>query len=141
MFPVLNLGLGQAPSAATYTCPPDAPYDPNAPSAFAIIYAPDLNCMRDARGNTVCSDGMRYPPGCPKTPPDKYFSPGVTPDVITNGMIEGAVPPPKGSSATSHSQSTTQGISPKGNPVLLIGAGALGTAALAAAAYFFILKK
>lgn len=62
--------LGQAPTPATYTCPPDAApmpggLSPAAQAAYQVgpAYAADLNCMRDARGNTVCSDGRRYPPG------------------------------------------------------------------------------
>lgn len=67
MYPVLNvLGrqvLGQ--QAATYQCPPGMPgiVGPEGQAAFPVTYDPNLNCMRDARGNTVCSDGTRYPPG------------------------------------------------------------------------------
>lgn len=57
-------------------------------------YPDDLNCMRDARGNAICSNGSHFPPRCPNTPPARYFSPGVTPDVNTGGRIEGQIPPP-----------------------------------------------
>lgn len=73
--------MGQAPA---YVCPVTEP-----------SYPSDLNCMRDARGNAICSDGSHYPPGCPHTPPDQYFTPGVTPDVTTGDRIEGQIPAPK----------------------------------------------
>ncbi len=115
---VANLGhthLSQ--TGASYTCPVGP-----APTS----YDPSLNCMRDARGNAVCSDGLRYPPGCPHTPPDQYFTPGITPDVVNGGILEGQVPAPRsGGSASS---------SPDGGPstgtVVAAGAGAIGLGAL-----------
>jgi hypothetical protein len=164
-YPVLNMlgrrSLGQqmqnqgpttggaAPGAtpATYGCPwTPPPGTPGAEAAFPVTTDPNLNCMRDARGNTVCSDGMRYPPGCPKTPPPEFFSPGITPDVTTNGMIEGQVPPPKNQAAAPAAPApaaapAAAASGPGPSPLLLIGGGALGTAALATAAYFLFLKK
>lgn len=80
-----ELGLhGRRLGAPTeYACPLTEP-----------SYPDDLNCMRDARGNAICSNGSHFPPGCPNTPPDRYFSPGITPDVTTGGRIEGQIPPP-----------------------------------------------
>jgi hypothetical protein len=146
VYPIATLGrgfLGQ--QAATYACPwTPPPGTPGAEAAFPVTTDPNLNCMRDARGNTVCSDGMRYPPGCPKTPPPEFFSPGITPDVTTNGMIEGQVPPPKNQVAAAPTPApAAQASAPAAgpSPLLLIGGGALGTAALATAAYFLFLKK
>lgn len=68
-----------------YACPLTAP----------ASFPPDLNCQRDARGNAVCSDGTYYPPGCPHTPPDQYFSPGIAPDAVTNGVIQAVPPAPR----------------------------------------------
>lgn len=142
MFQIMNLtrpSLGQ--QAAQYTCPPDQAGGMPVEGAFAVSVDPTLNCMRDARGNTICSDGMRYPPGCPKTPSEQYFSPGITPDVTTNGMIEGAVPAPRGASPTPSMAPTAPATVSKGpSPVLLVAGGALGAAAIGAAAYF-LLKK
>jgi hypothetical protein len=138
---------GGAAQAATYGCPWEAPAPPGAVGAYPVTYDPNLNCMKDARGNTICSDGSHYPPGCPKTPPPEYFSPGITPDVTTNGMIEGQIPPPKNQAAAPAAapaaQASVPAAAPSGgpSPVLLVGAGALGTAALATAAYFLFFKK
>lgn len=70
---VRSFGLGQAPVAAIYACSPPEPTGPMGPigpipggqGAYAIDSQidPYLNCMRDARGNAVCSDGQRRPPG------------------------------------------------------------------------------
>lgn len=62
----------------------------------AVPLDPTLNCQRDARGNTVCSNGMYFPPGCPKTPPDIYFSPGIAPDEVHGTILEAKVPPARG---------------------------------------------
>lgn len=116
---VANLGhthrimMGQA--SQDYTCP----------LTPAVSYDPSLNCMRDARGNAVCSDGLRYPPGCPHTPPDQYFSSGVTPDVVNGGILEGQVPAPRGSSG---GPAAAGGLST--GTVIAAGAGALGLGAL-----------
>lgn len=160
--PVLNMlgrrNLGQqmqnqgpntgAATPATYGCPWEPPGAKGAgEGAFAVTYDPNLNCMKDARGNTICSDGSHYPPGCPHTPPPEYFSPGITPDVTTGGRIEGQIPPPKNQGAapapvpapTTTIAASTPSAGP--SPLLLIGGGALGAAALATAAYFLFLKK
>lgn len=105
--------LGQAPE---YVCPVTEP-----------AYPSDLNCMRDARGNAVCSDGSHYPPGCPHTPPDQYFTPGVTPDVTTGGRIEGQIPAPKAG-----------GILPSGSSAVI--PVAVGSAALLALVGYFTLR-
>jgi hypothetical protein len=128
---VANLGrthrvmMGQA--AQDYTCP----------VATATSYDPSLNCMRDVRGNFVCSDGRRGPPGCPSTPPDQYFTPGVTPDIINGSILEGQVPPPRGGSGPAP---VAGGGAPSGGvsttTVVAAGAGALGLGAL----LFFLFK-
>lgn len=169
MYRIVNIGgfaLGQqapvstpAPAstpagtpAATYGCPTPAEFQaaaaqtgykaPGAQGAFAVGIDPTLNCMRDARGNAICSDGLHYPPGCPHTPPEEYFTPGITPDVTTNGRIEGQIPPPKGGAAPTvpAAPGESQAPSTGPSPVLMVGAGALGAGALAAAAYFLFLK-
>jgi hypothetical protein len=107
------------------------------PVAPATSYDPSLNCMRDARGNAICSDGMHYPPGCPHTPPDQYFTPGITPDVTSNGRIEGQIPPPRGSSgapAPVASGGPTSG--PSTLTMVAAGGGALGLGTL----LFFLFK-
>lgn len=122
-IPVSNLGhthrirMGQG--TQEYTCPATPP---------TAAYDPSLNCMRDARGNAVCSDGLRYPPGCPHTPPDQYFTPGVTPDVVNGGILEGQVPPPRSGGASSSPSSPGGG--PSTATVVAAGAGALGLGAL-----------
>jgi hypothetical protein len=134
---------GGAAQPATYGCPWEAPAPPGTVGAFPVTYDPNLNCMKDARGNTICSDGSHYPPGCPKTPPPEYFSPGITPDVTTGGRIEGQVPPPKNQAAApapAAQASAPAAPSPAPSPLLLVGAGALGTAALAVGAYFLFKK-
>lgn len=88
---------------------------------------PSLNCMRDARGNAVCSDGSHYPPGCPMTPPDSYFTPGTTPDVVQGGFIQGQLPAPRGASGTAPA---APGSGPSPVTVVAAGAGALGIGAL-----------
>jgi hypothetical protein len=151
VYPVLNVlgrnSLGQ--QAATYGCPWTPPNKAQGgEGAYAVTTDPTLNCMRDARGNTVCSDGSHFPPGCPHTPPPEFFSPGVTPD-ITNaqGMIEGQIPAPRGAgsapAAAPAAAPTAAASTPTGgpSPLLLVGGGALGTAALATAAYFLFFKK
>lgn len=90
---------------------------------------PSLNCMRDARGNAVCSDGLYYPPGCPHTPPDSYFTPGVTPDEVVNGVIQGKIPPPRSAGSTPTAPGApSSGIST--GTAIAAGAGALGVGAL-----------
>jgi hypothetical protein len=79
--------LGQGGQA--YGCPVSAP-----------ALDPTLNCQRDARGNTVCSNGMYFPPGCPHTPPEQYFSPGIAPDEVHNGILEAKVPAPRAAGST-----------------------------------------
>ena len=140
--------LGQAPAVpATYGCPinPPAPA-PGTPgqSAFEVSVDPTLNCMRDARGNAICSDGMHYPPGCPHTPPDSVFTPGVTPDQTTNGRIEGQIPPPRDPSTGQPqvaASATAPGSSSGISPLLMVSAGALGAGLLATGAYFLFLRK
>ena len=65
--------MGQTPKPVEYNCPVTTPgsQHPGGASAFEVSYDPTLNCMKDARGNTLCSDGGRYPPGCTHTPPDQ----------------------------------------------------------------------
>lgn len=165
MYRIVNLGrygLGQqgpsasqapsttppasgSPAPASYGChwsPSDSAQ--GAEGAFAVSTDPNLNCMRDARGNAICSDGSHFPPGCPHTPPPEYFSPGITPDVTTNGRIEGQIPPPKGGggSAPAASSAAPAAAAPSSgpSPALMIGAGALGAGLLATGAYFLFLK-
>lgn len=122
-FRVANLGhthtnrLGQQEQALT------CPIGPG-PSS----YDPSLNCMRDARGNAVCSDGLFYPPGCPKTPPDQYFSPGVTPDEVIGGIIQGKIPAPRSGGGSPAGPGSTGGTST--GTLIAAGAGALGLGAL-----------
>lgn len=120
---VANLGhthrimMGQA--SQSYTCP----------VAPATSYDPSLNCMRDARGNFVCSDGRRGPPDCPSTPPDQYFTPGITPDVVNGSILEGQVPAPRGGSGPAPvSGASGSGVST--GTVVAASAGALGLGAL-----------
>lgn len=130
-----------AGSPATYGCPFTPPPAPgSAAAAFAVITDPTLNCMRDARGNAVCSDGSHYPPGCPHTPPDSVFTPGITPDVTTNGRIEGQIPAPRGGAAPAEAPGVAAAPSSGPSPALMIGAGALGAGLLATGAYFLFLK-
>lgn len=152
MYRILNLGkqiqnqgpdTGGAATPATYGCPWSPPAGTDGEAAFPVVVDPTLNCMKDARGNTICSDGSKYPPGCPKTPPPEVFSPGITPDVTKNGMIEGQIPPPRGGSAPAAAAPVGgAAVSPSSgpSPVLMVGAGALGAGVLAAAAYFLFLK-
>lgn len=139
MYPISTLGrgfLGQ--QVASYSCPPTPAPGPGE-AAFPVVVDPTLNCMKDARGNTICSDGSKYPPGCPKTPPPEVFSPGITPDVTKNGMIEGQIPPPRGGAAPA--AGTAAAVPSSGpSPLLMVGAGALGATALAVGAYFLFRK-
>jgi hypothetical protein len=114
---------------------------PGAQGAFAVGTDPTLNCMRDARGNAICSDGLHYPPGCPHTPPEEYFTPGITPDVTTNGRIEGQIPAPRAASGgTVQVPGAPEAPSSGVSPALMVGAGALGAGLLATGAYFLFLK-
>lgn len=95
------------------TCPLTAP----------TSWPSDLNCQRDARGNAVCSNGMYFPPGCPHTPPDEYFSGGIAPDEVVNGVLQAKAPAPRGG------LSTVVGGSPVATAAVGIGIlGAVGTA-------------
>jgi hypothetical protein len=117
--------MGQ--TAQDYTCP----------ISPATSYDPSLNCMRDARGNAICSDGLRYPPGCPHTPPDQYFTPGVTPDVVNGGILEGQVPAPRGGgSAAAPAAPGAPSTGPSTGTMVAAGAGALGLGTL----LFFLFK-
>lgn len=114
-YPVLMAGRGscRGHAALGQSCP-----------VSDIQYPADLNCMRDARGNAVCSNGMIFPPGCPKTPPDQFFTPGVTPDEIRDGAIQGKIPPPRGAVG---SAIASAGISPVAAGLgLLAIAGGIG---------------
>jgi hypothetical protein len=115
----VNITLRPVLGQVEYACPVSAP-----------AYDPTLNCMRDARGNTVCSDGSHYPPGCPHTPPDQYFTPGVTPDVTTGGRIEGQIPSPRG--AASAGPVSGPGATSGGSSILPIAIGGVAVAGLAA---------
>ena len=139
--------LAQAPKPVEYGCPfmPPQPIPtPGKPiravEEVAPAYDPTLNCMRDARGNAICSDGGRYPPGCPHTPPDQYFTPGITPDVTTGSRIEGQQPPPRAAgsagAAGAPSPGAIPGAAPGGSPALPIAAGVLSVGAVGAVAYF-----
>lgn len=64
--------------------------------AGGVPLDPTLNCQHDARGNTVCSNGLYFPPGCPKTPPEEYFSPGIAPDEVHGSILEAKIPPARG---------------------------------------------
>jgi hypothetical protein len=157
MYRIVNMGafgLGQqtqgpvpaAPTPATYGCPFTPPptvqqVAPGGQGTFEVSTDPTLNCMRDARGNAVCSDGQHYPPGCPHTPPDSAFTPGVTPDVTTNGRIEGQIPTPRGGgSAPAAAAPAGAAAASSTSPVLMAGAGALGASLLAVGAYFLFMK-
>jgi len=94
-YPVVNgFGPGWAPPRAL-----GHNHNPRLGQAVCPVSAPKLdptlNCQKDARGNTVCSDGMHYPPGCPHTPPEQYFSPGIAPDEVHGGIIEAKIPAPR----------------------------------------------
>lgn len=140
---------------ATYGCPTPAQMQavqkatgyapPGGQGAFVEGVDPTLNCMRDARGNAICSDGLHYPPGCRHTPPEQYFTPGVTPDVTTNGRIEGQIPAPRAGGGGAVQAPAAAGGSPAApsswtSPVVMVGAGALGAGLLATGAYFLFLK-
>jgi hypothetical protein len=101
--------LGQVPLASTPVMPrPTAPRATMAGScpghtrlgqtcpAGSVPLDPTLNCQHDARGNAVCSNGLHFPPGCPKTPPEEYFSPGIAPDEVHGGILEAKIPPARG---------------------------------------------
>lgn len=77
------------------SCPGHARLGQTCP-AGAVPLDPTLNCQRDARGNTVCSNGLYFPPGCPKTPPEDYFSPGIAPDEVHGSILEAKIPPARG---------------------------------------------
>jgi hypothetical protein len=64
--------------------------------AGGVPLDPTLNCQHDSRGNTVCSNGLYFPPGCPRTPPEEYFSPGIAPDEVHGTVLEAKIPPPRG---------------------------------------------
>lgn len=111
--------------------PPSGGNDgPSGATAYAVtVTDPTLNCMRDARGNTLCSDGKRYPPGCPNTPPEQYFTPGITPDVTTGSQIEGQQPAPRAAGSAGGASS--------GFPLVPVAVGGgLLAAGLAAFMYF-----
>lgn len=151
MYRIVNLGqqqqtqgpnTGGPATPATYGCPWTPPGAAGGEGAFAVTTDPTLNCMKDARGNTVCSDGSHFPPGCPHTPPPEVFSPGITPDVTTNGRIEGQIPAPRGggSAPAAATPAATAAESSGPSPALMVGAGALGASLLAAGAYFLFVK-
>lgn len=125
---------GSLPQPVEYPCPlypvENSADNANAVHAFSATVDPTLNCMRDARGNTICSDGSHYPPGCPKTPPDSAFSPGITPDVTTGGRIEGQIPAPRSAGFAAVTGAGGGLVAP-----LVIGGG-VAAAALAAFLYF-----
>jgi hypothetical protein len=138
-FPVMNVShthriqMGQ--STQDYTCPINP----------AQSYDPSLNCMRDARGNAVCSDGQFYPPGCPHTPPDQYFTPGISPDQVQGGIIQAQIPPPRSPGSAPSAPSGSSAPVPYGSPaapaagtgtIVAAGAGALGIGTL----LFFLFK-
>lgn len=151
MYRIVNLGqqqtqgpeTGGPATPATYGCPWSPP-GAVGEGTYAVTTDPTLNCMRDARGNAICSDGQHYPPGCPHTPGEEFFSPGITPDVTTNGRIEGQVPAPKGGGSAPASATPAAGAAAEPSsgtsPVLMVGAGALGASLLAAGAYFLFMK-
>lgn len=109
--------MGQAQN---YGCP-----------AQGITLDPTLNCQRDARGNAVCSNGMYFPPGCPHTPPEQYFSPGIAPDEVHNGILEAKVPAPRAAgSAGAEGVSAAGGASSSGTNVLPLAAGGIAAVGL-----------
>lgn len=93
-YPIVGQVVGPAVMAGT-NCPGHARLGQACP-AGAVPLDPTLNCQRDARGNTVCSNGLYFPPGCPKTPPEEYFSPGIAPDEVHGTILEAKVPPARG---------------------------------------------
>jgi hypothetical protein len=157
VYRIVNLGqqqqtqgpnTGGPATPATYGCPFTPPpttqqVAPGGQGTFEVSTDPTLNCMRDARGNAVCSDGQHYPPGCPHTPPDSAFTPGITPDVTTNGRIEGQIPSPRGGGSAPAAPAAAPGAAASTSspsPVLMAGAGALGASLLAVGAYFLFVK-
>jgi hypothetical protein len=132
--PSLGNADGSLPQPVEYPCPlypaANGNGSANAAQAFSVTVDPTLNCMRDARGNTICSDGKHYPPGCPTTPPDSAFSPGITPDVTTGSRIEGQIPAPRSAGFAAVTGAGGGLVAP-----LVIGGG-VAAAALAAFFYF-----
>lgn len=92
-YPIVGQVVGPAVMAGS--CPGHARLGQTCP-AGGVPVDPTLNCQRDARGNAVCSNGMYFPPGCPKTPPEEYFSPGIAPDEVQGTILQAKVPPPRG---------------------------------------------
>lgn len=97
----------------------------------------DLNCQRDGRGNAVCSNGMYFPPGCPHTPPDQYFSPGIAPDEMRDGALQAKIPPPRTSSTPVGSSPATPSAAPSALTIAA-GVGALGAVGTA---LFFLFRR
>ena len=128
-YPVANAGLGWAPPAHRHNY--DARLGQTCPPGGAPPLDPTLNCQRDARGNAVCSNGLIFPPGCPHTPPDEYFTAGTTPDEIRDGAIQGKIPPPRGGGGGG-----TPGAPAASGGIPIIPIVAIGGAALAA--FFFL---
>lgn len=135
-YPVMNRLLGTPrhnhnPRLGQLTCPAQAP-----------ALDPTLNCQRDARGNAVCSNGMHFPPGCPHTPPEEYFSPGIAPDEVHGGIIEARIPPPReAGSAGAAGVPSAPGAAPApaaGGTSPIVPVAAIG--GVAAIAAFFLLR-
>jgi hypothetical protein len=104
----------------SYSCPVSAaPTDPT------------LNCQRDARGNAVCSNGLHYPPGCPHTPPEEFFSPGIAPDEVHGGILEARIPAPRQAGTTGSSGVPASGA-PAGAPGAAPSSGGTNIVPLAA---------
>ena len=61
------------------------------------------------------------------TPPDSYFTPGITPDVIQGGFIQGQIPAPRGAGGVAPS---APGAAPSTVTMVAAGAGAVGIGAL-----------
>lgn len=109
-------------TALGQTCPATAPSLPA-----------DLNCQRDARGNAVCSNGMYFPPGCPHTPPEEYFSPGIAPDEVRDGVLQAKIPPPRAPGSTGASGTVAPSVG-----TIAAGVGVLG---VVGTALYFILRR
>lgn len=90
--------------------------------AYGRPPAPGVCCQLDPAGNIVCSDGMIYPPNCPKCPDPNV--PGVAEYDNDNGILRPRLPSP-GSCVNTGAAATGQGglLMPL---VLVAGIGVLG---------------
>lgn len=117
------------------SCPGHARMGQTCPTG-TVPLDPTLNCQHDARGNTVCSNGLYFPPGCPKTPPDEYFSPGIAPDEVQGTIIQAKIPPARGTAGapplvgSDSGSSGAASSSSAGSGILPYAAGGIATIGL-----------